>query len=402
MRDADLQPARAERPEDPPATGRHTSDDADRLRPAVSGNGRRAVWPKLARVDSVIPASGSPDENSGPVSGGGQHASRAGSPDGSAIRTFGGGLPACRLDFAQSVPPNGYVWWYVDALSDDGTHGITVIAFLGSVFSPYYAFARRKGPADPLDHCSINVSIYRKGGNRWAMTERPHGAVERRTNSLSIGPSHLHWDGDCLTITIDEITVPIPRRIRGTVRVRPDAITQQGFVLNSQGDHNWWPIAPSAHVEVALQRPDLQWQGRGYFDTNQGSAPVEAGFSDWQWACGPTRNGAVILYEALRRDGGVTNLALEIDQQGRVQNFEPPPVRKLKRTGWRVGRSIRSDRDASVVRTLQDSPFYARSVVSASLRDEPLVMMHESLSLDRFKMPIVQAMLPFRMPRARR
>ncbi|RYX95695.1 MAG: hydratase, partial [Bradyrhizobiaceae bacterium] len=27
---------------------------------------------------------------------------------------------------------------------------------------------------------------------------------------------------------------------------------------------------------------------------------------------------------------------------------------------------------------------------------------HESLSLDRFKMPIVQAMLPFRMPRARR
>jgi len=26
--------------------------------------------------------------------------------------------------------------------------------------------------------------------------------------------------------------------------------------------------------------------------------------------------------------------------------------------------------------------------------------MHESLSLDRFKLPVVQAMLPFRMPRA--
>ncbi|MEP6836808.1 MAG: carotenoid 1,2-hydratase, partial [Bradyrhizobium sp.] len=61
------------------------------------------------------------------------------------------------------VSPNGYAWWYVDALSDDGQYGITVIAFIGSVFSPYYAFARRKGPADPLNHCAINVAIYRKG-----------------------------------------------------------------------------------------------------------------------------------------------------------------------------------------------------------------------------------------------
>jgi len=29
-----------------------------------------------------------------------------------------------------------------------------------------------------------------------------------------------------------------------------------------------------------------------------------------------------------------------------------------------------------------------------------VTLMHESLSLDRFKMPVVQAMLPFRMPRA--
>jgi carotenoid 1,2-hydratase len=311
-------------------------------------------------------------------------------------------LPSCGFDFAQHVPANGYVWWYVDALSDDGTHGITVIAFVGSVFSPYYAFARRKGPVDPLDYCSINVSIYRKGGNRWAMTERPRGAVARSTDSLSIGPSNLRWDGGCLTITIDEITMPIPRRIRGTVRVRPGAITQQAFVLNAQGDHHWWPIAPSCRVEVALQRPDLQWNGRGYFDTNRGSAPLETDFSEWQWACGPTRNGAVILYEAVCRNGGVTNLALDIDQQGRVQSFDPPPLRTLKPTGWRIGRSVRSDHDGSIVRTLQDSPFYARSVVSASLRGQPSIMMHESLSLNRFKKPIVQAMLPFRIPKARR
>jgi hypothetical protein len=35
----------------------------------------------------------------------------------------------------------GYIWWYVDALSDDGVHGLTMIAFIGSVFSPYYAWS---------------------------------------------------------------------------------------------------------------------------------------------------------------------------------------------------------------------------------------------------------------------
>ena len=49
------------------------------------------------------------------------------------------------MNFDQIVPHNGYAWWYVDALSDDGENGITIIAFIGSVFSPYYAFARRRG-----------------------------------------------------------------------------------------------------------------------------------------------------------------------------------------------------------------------------------------------------------------
>jgi carotenoid 1,2-hydratase len=48
-------------------------------------------------------------------------------------------------------------------MSDDGQHGMTLIAFVGSVFSPYYAWARRKGQADPENHCALNVAIYSKG-----------------------------------------------------------------------------------------------------------------------------------------------------------------------------------------------------------------------------------------------
>ena len=306
------------------------------------------------------------------------------------------------MGFDQPVAKNGYAWWYVDALSDDGESGITIIAFIGSVFSPYYAFARRKGPADPLNHCAINVAVYRKGANRWAMTERPRSAVSRAADSFVVGPSSLSWDGTSLTIRIDEIAVPIPGRIRGTVRIVPTAITRQAFTLNEFFDHQWWPIAPCARVQVALDHPHLRWQGDGYFDMNRGGAPLEQGFVDWQWARGATRDGAVILYEALRRDGSLADLAMAFDPDGRMQTFEPPPPAELKRTGWRIGRSIRSEDTARVVKTLEDAPFYARSVVSAKLLGEPVTLMHESLSLDRFAMPVVQAMLPFRMPRARR
>jgi carotenoid 1,2-hydratase len=56
---------------------------------------------------------------------------------------------------------------------------------------------------------------------------------------------------------------------------------------------------------------------------------------------------------------------------------------------------------AAVAQTLEDTPFYARSLVTTHLAGQPVQAVHESLALDRFANPIVQAMLPFRMPRRR-
>jgi carotenoid 1,2-hydratase len=49
--------------------------------------------------------------------------------------------------------------------------------------------------------------------------------------------------------------------------------------------------------------------------------------------------------------------------------------------------------------TLVDAPFYARSIIDTTLYGEPVEAVHESLLLNRFRSPVVQAMLPFRMPR---
>ena len=68
---------------------------------------------------------------------------------------------------------------------------------------------------------------------------------------------------------------------------------------------------------------------------------------------------------------------------------------------WGVGRGTRSEdpTSARVVKTLLDAPFYARSVIATRLLGQDVQAIHESVSLDRFRNPIIQTFLPWRMPR---
>lgn len=135
----------------------------------------------------------------------------------------------------------------------------------------------------------------------------------------------------------------MPGRIEGRVRVTPVALTKDFFVLNPQGNHRWWPIAPRARVEVDLRRPNLSWRGEGYLDSNAGDEPIETGFRHWEWARGAMRDKTVILYEAERRDGSRVDLAVTFDAEGNKQEFTPPQLLPLPRSGWKVDRSARSE-----------------------------------------------------------
>jgi carotenoid 1,2-hydratase len=269
------------------------------------------------------------------------------------------------------------------------------------VFSPYYAFARRLGYADPLDHCALNVALYGDRGKRWAMTERRGNAVARSENEFVIGPSCVDWNGETLTFRIEEITTPFPSRLQGIVRVHPSALTRESFALDAAERHRWRPIAPCSRVQVDFRQPATRWLGGGYFDLNHGYGPLERDFSGWQWSRAGTRKGTVISYETYARESNNANLSLRFDRAGAVEYLDLLPRTKLPPTGWRIARTARADaqQPITVKRTLEDAPFYARSQLSAKLFGETADVMHESLSLDRFRMPIVQAMLPFRMPR---
>ena len=381
-----------------------TSGLADRLQPALSGDRWSTLRPLVARMDGVVPAAGLAQPHSGALSGGWQHASWARRADGGDLGPAGGGSRDRGPRFDEAVPANGYAWWYVDAISDDGQHGLTIIAFIGSVFSPYYAAARRRGPADPHNHCALNVALYGRRGKHWALTERRKTSLVRSKRHLSIGESSVSWSGDIFTIDISELAIPRFTRLQGRVRLYPSALTDCDIALDANGHHRWRPIAPRARVDVQMTNPALRWCGSGYFDSNAGSVALEDDFKTWTWSRADTEGGAAVLYDVVRRDGSRLPVALRFDGEGSYENFAPPDEVPLPATGWRIGRRTRSEDvgGTTVLRTLEDTPFYARSAIASHLLGERRVSMHESLSLDRFRTPWVQAMLPFRMPRARR
>ncbi len=266
---------------------------------------------------------------------------------------------------------------------------MTLIAFIGSVFSPYYAWANRKHPAPAENFCAMNVVLYARRGGVWAMTERGASSLVQGQDFLTIGKSGLRWDGGGLTAEIDERGAPIPRKLRGRVRVIPQAVNARVFDLDAAGRHKWQSMAPKARVEVNFQNPNISWTGQGYFDRNEGDVPLAEDFSEWHWSRGAER----IYYDVRRRDGSRLELALHGEA---LEQVEIPPERVLPKGLWGVKRITRGDGEARILRTLEDSPFYMRSVVAV----DGVETVHESLSLERFKKPWVRMLLPFRMPKS--
>jgi carotenoid 1,2-hydratase len=298
------------------------------------------------------------------------------------------------------VGPNGYAWWYVDGLSDCGTRAVSVIGFIGSVFSPWYRWSGRKCPQDNV---CINVATYGPGG-RFTMTDRGQSALRQTASRLQVGPSMMRWDGADLVIVINEISSPpLVNRIRGEIRVTPSAITGVELPLTPDGAHIWRPFAPSARISVNIDRKGWQWQGEGYFDANFGTRALEEDFSYWTWGRYPTRNGATCFYDATRLDGSELASGFAFDRQGTARTIAIPPKKPIRRSLWAVKRETRSDPDYAPRQAMNmlDAPFYSRSAVTTKLDGELTTGVHEALDLTRFRSPLLKPMLAVRVPRRR-
>jgi carotenoid 1,2-hydratase len=234
------------------------------------------------------------------------------------------------------------------------------------------------------------------------MTERSAASVTRSAHHFQVGPSALQWANDRLDITIAERAMPFGQRMEGRITVRPRALCQFQAPLDDAAGHWWGPIAPAARVDLALNSPGIAWSGHGYFDSNEGIEPIHRPFTTWDWArCELSDDASAVLYDVRQRNLPDRLLAIRFDRHAEGEPFEAPQRVALPKTRWRIERSIRSESDASVQAKFEDVPFYSRSVVRTVLLGQPAVCMHESLDTDRLIHPIVQRLLPFRMPRVR-
>jgi carotenoid 1,2-hydratase len=258
----------------------------------------------------------------------------------------------------------------------------------------------------PVDHCAINVCLYSPGAKRWTMTERGQRHVQRERHAFIVGPSRLRWHGDSLEINLDERSVPVPRPVRGVLRLHPHALLRFAAALDARGLHRWAPIAPCARIEVDLQSPSLKWQGHAYFDSNEGDEPIERGFTRWDWLRTAGADGSTaVIYDVqprdVKRSGASRLVAQRFAADGSVHAFEASPRQRLAPSPWwRIDRQVRAADAPRVLRTLEDTPFYARTMLEMRLADgQPVPAVHETLDVSRLVSPVVQAMLPFRMPR---
>lgn len=369
-----------------------------RLRSPVPGDRWRALRGTQPWLAGDLSASGREDTQAGALSGRGQRSPGARGANGGPVGSGGSGGSDLGFQFDRDVPSGGYAWWYIDAVSDDGRDAIVLIAFVGSVFSPYYAWKKWR---EPEDHCALNVAVY-GSKRRWAMTERRRGDVARSASAFEIGRSAVRQIGDKLEVDINERTAPFAGTVRGRVTVTLPRRNDRTFALDAGKEHFWRPICPSAKVDVSLSSPALSWSGRGYVDTNYGGGPLERAFEYWDWSRTPLRDGgARIRYVADGVDGQRTSLALAFDPGGAVSEMQADADDDLPATSiWRIPRRTGSGLSGTprIVQTLEDTPFYSRSLLESRSEDEGLTV-HESLSGARLRNGIVKAMLPFRMPR---
>lgn len=323
--------------------------------------------------------------------------------------------------------PGGYAWWYFDALSDDGQRALSVIFFVGSVFSPDYAARLRRGEvARAEEHVAVNVALYDRDKRlAWVMSEYgPSALIAGDDDGPHIATSRVErLANGGLRLTLRERTAPflvaltgVGTPIAGTIQLEPHAPPLDPIELASGGgrEQHWWQARmPRARARVRFTRPDWSFDGVGYHDVNHGDGRLERAFSSWSWARFHDAARTTILYALHERDRPARALVVDA-RDNRPAIVQPAlllPEGERRRAPWGLplprwfaldseGATLR----CSVGRLYEASPFYARYQAALAVRGgaEPREArgVGEYLDLDRFDSRGIQFLLRFKTRRS--
>ncbi len=250
--------------------------------------------------------------------------------------------------------PNGYEWWYFDAISDDGNYALVVIFFLGTPMSPYYkTVVDGKNPL-PKDWCGVFVSLHeRKPGKHWR--ERAYAYNLYRNGAFATDAPAVHVGGSTMRgevvdgqwrwhLTLDEpglwrgrTQAELTFTLLGEPLTLPPVAEADGVPVS---DHHWVCVAPRCRVEGVVTAADgesIAFGGTGYHDHNFGTLPWHD-VKSWFWArfhfVEEQETRTAIFYETNRIDKVDKQdeaVVLFFDQAGHVANG---PGGNLKARRW--------------------------------------------------------------------
>jgi carotenoid 1,2-hydratase len=108
-----------------------------------------------------------------------------------------------------------------------------------------------------------------------------------------------------------------------------------------------------------------------------------------------------VVYDVRPKNGPGRVVAQRFSPDGSYTPFEAPARHHLPSSGWLLSRGMCSESGQApqVLSTLEDTPFYVRSLLRTQLLGENVTAVHESLDIPRLVSLPVQLMLPWRMPR---
>ena len=91
--------------------------------------------------------------------------------------------------------------------------------------------------------------------------------------------------------------------------------------------------------------------------------PLEDSFESWVWSRAAKKDGAAIIYDTVLKGGATSAFALEIGADGAVREGKGAARGGDAHDLRRMKRHMRAAADFRVVSLLEDSPFYARTLL---------------------------------------
>ncbi|MBN9688428.1 MULTISPECIES: carotenoid 1,2-hydratase [unclassified Corallococcus] len=301
-----------------------------------------------------------------------------------------GAAESCALPALPDMA-GAYRWFYADVTA--GPYSAVCIFMLGSLFSPRYSVAARRG-GHPLAYSAVNFALYHQGVRKlWVLSEYPRVELQG-PGRLRIGRSTLtHAVDGTVRMDVDDGTAPWGRPVRASLTLRP--LTGRGpeVQLMPGLPHYWQPLAPRAEARLEVSTLGVSAEGMGYHDTNHGQELLGARLSGWHWARTHHANHTVVDYHL---PDGVAPVRMVAGANGVVCERGPnPEARPTSLTGWGLRVPAKMHTGNEVVgapRLLESSPFYAR----LESRRDALDTMGEVADFRRFHSPFIRWMAHFR------